>query len=73
VENWGSGGCQFGLNPAFTAHDNYNSKRIRRLDGGVSSKVLREYKHVGYNKAALAFIEAGGNDAKIPAVKRWRL
>jgi hypothetical protein len=26
----------------------------------------KKYKHVGYNKAALAFIEAGGNNTKNP-------
>jgi len=32
----------------------------------------KKYKHVGYNKAALAF-EAGAMTLKIPAVRRWRL
>lgn len=29
----------------------------------------KKYKAVGYNKAALAFIEAGGNDTKNPRCK----
>lgn len=30
---------------------------------------VQKHKNVGYNRAALAFIEAGGNDTKNPRCK----
>ncbi len=58
------------LNPAFTAHDNYNSKKnptgemVAAIESGA-----RKYSSLGYNKAALEFIKAGGNDTKNPRCK----
>lgn len=55
------------LNPSFTADDNSNSNKIS------SSEILaalpgnvKKYKTVGYNKAALAFIEVGRHNTKNP-------
>jgi len=52
------------LNP-FTAHDNYNSKKNPTPEMVAAIQQVLRIKHVGCNKAALAFI-AGGNDTKIP-------
>ena len=58
------------LNPAFTAHDNYNSKKNPTAEMMAAIQAsAKKYKTVGYNKAALAFIEAGGNDTKNPRCK----
>jgi MoaA/NifB/PqqE/SkfB family radical SAM enzyme len=58
------------LNPAFTAHSNYNSKKNPTPDMVAAIEtVARQFKNVGYNKAALAFIEAGGNDTQSPRCK----
>lgn len=62
--------CRLWLNPAFTAHSNYNSKKnptpemVRAIESAA-----KKYKNVGYNRAALAFIEAGGNDTQNPRCK----
>jgi hypothetical protein len=32
----------------------------------ASGSTAKKYRNVGYNKAALAFIEASGNDTKNP-------
>jgi MoaA/NifB/PqqE/SkfB family radical SAM enzyme len=58
------------LNPAFTAYSNYNDKKnptpemVRAIE--VAAK---KHKNLGYNRASLAFIEAGGNDTKNPRCK----
>ncbi len=58
------------LNPAFTAHSNYNHKKnptpdiVEAIEGSA-----RRYRNVGYNRAALAFIKAGGNDTQNPRCK----
>jgi MoaA/NifB/PqqE/SkfB family radical SAM enzyme len=58
------------LNPAFTAHSNYNSKKnptpemVRAIETAA-----KKYKNLGYNRASLAFIEAGGNDTNNPRCK----
>ncbi|MBW4449123.1 MAG: radical SAM protein [Spirirestis rafaelensis WJT71-NPBG6] len=58
------------LNPAFTAYDQYNSNKNPTPEMVAAIEVAgRKYKNVGYNKAALAFIEAGGNDTKNPRCK----
>lgn len=58
------------LNPAFTAHSNYNHKKNPTPDmvAAIQSSAKR-YSNIGYNKAALAFIEAGGNDTQKPRCK----
>lgn len=58
------------LNPAFTAHGNYNHKKNPTPDmvAAIQSSA-RRYSNIGYNKAALAFIEAGGNDTQKPRCK----
>ncbi|HEY9895832.1 MAG TPA: radical SAM protein, partial [Candidatus Sericytochromatia bacterium] len=58
------------LNPAFTAHSNYNSKKNPTPELVTAIEVAaKQYSNVGYNKAALAFIEAGGNDTSNPRCK----
>lgn len=63
-------GVRVWLNPAFTAHSNYNSKKnptpeiVKSIEAAA-----KQYSNVGYNRAALAFIEAGGNDTKNPRCK----
>lgn len=58
------------LNPAFTAHSNYNSKKNPTADlVDAIEAAARKYSNVGYNKAALEFIKAGGNDTKNPRCK----
>jgi len=36
---------------------------------GAIQASAKKYKYRGYNKAALAFVEAGGNDTKNPRCK----
>jgi MoaA/NifB/PqqE/SkfB family radical SAM enzyme len=63
-------GVRVWLNPAFTAYDNYNSKKNPTPDMVAAIQAsAKKYQSVGYNKAALAFIEAGGNDTKNPRCK----
>ncbi|MBD1922759.1 radical SAM protein [Microcoleus sp. FACHB-831] len=63
-------GARVWLNPAFTAHDNYNSKKNPTVEMVAAIEdAAKKYNNVGYNKAALAFIEAGGNDTKNPRCK----
>ncbi len=63
-------GVRIWLNPAFTAHENYNSKKNPSADMVEAMQAVgKKYDNVGYNKAALAFIEAGGNDTKNPRCK----
>lgn len=63
-------GARVWLNPAFTAHENYNSKKnpttemLEAIERGA-----KKYKCIGYNKAALAFIQDGGNDTNNPRCK----
>lgn len=58
------------LNPAFTAHDNYNSKKNPTPEMVAAIEAAaKKYSNLGYNKAALAFIEAGGNDTNNPRCK----
>jgi MoaA/NifB/PqqE/SkfB family radical SAM enzyme len=63
-------GVRVWLNPAFTAHDHYNSKKNPTPDMVAAIEAAaKKYSNLGYNKAALAFIEAGGNDTKNPRCK----
>ncbi len=63
-------GVRVWLNPAFTAHDNYNSKKNPTAEMVEAMQAAgNKYKCIGYNKAALAFIKAGGNDTKNPRCK----
>jgi MoaA/NifB/PqqE/SkfB family radical SAM enzyme len=63
-------GVRVWMNPAFTAHSNYNSKKNPTPDMVMAIEtVAKQYNNVGYNKAALAFIEAGGNDTQNPRCK----
>ncbi|WAL61580.1 radical SAM protein [Thermocoleostomius sinensis] len=58
------------LNPAFTAHSNYNSKKNPTPEIAEAIELTaKRYRNVGYNKAALAFIEAGGNNPQNPRCK----
>lgn len=58
------------LNPAFTAHSNYNSKKNPTPDMvRAIETAAKKYGNLGYNKASLAFIEAGGNDTQNPRCK----
>ena len=63
-------GVRVWLNPAFTAHSNYNSKKNPTPDMVAAIELAaKQYDNLGYNKAALAFIEAGGNDTQNPRCK----
>jgi MoaA/NifB/PqqE/SkfB family radical SAM enzyme len=63
-------GVRVWLNPAFTAHSNYNHKKNPTPEMAAAIETnARRYNNVGYNKAALAFIEAGGNDTQNPRCK----
>jgi MoaA/NifB/PqqE/SkfB family radical SAM enzyme len=63
-------GARVWLNPAFTAYANYNNKKnptpemVRAIETAA-----KKYSNLGYNRAAVAFIEAGGNDTKNPRCK----
>jgi len=58
------------LNPAFTAHNNYNHKKNPTPDMVAAIRAsARKYSNIGYNRAALTFIEAGGNDIQKPRCK----
>ncbi|WP_299411042.1 radical SAM protein [Acaryochloris sp. IP29b_bin.148] len=58
------------LNPAFTAHSNYNDKKnpTPAIVDAIESSA-KQYRNLGYNKAALEFIKAGGNDTQNPRCK----
>jgi MoaA/NifB/PqqE/SkfB family radical SAM enzyme len=63
-------GVRVWLNPAFTAHSNYNSKKNPTPDMVAAIETAaQKYSNVGYNKAALEFIRAGGNDTQNPRCK----
>jgi MoaA/NifB/PqqE/SkfB family radical SAM enzyme len=63
-------GARVWLNPAFTAHTNYNSKKNPTAEiADAIEASAKKYKNLGYNKAALAFIKAGGNDTQNPRCK----
>ncbi len=63
-------GARVWLNPAFTAHSNYNNKKNPTADiADAIEASAKTYKNLGYNKAALAFIKAGGNDVQNPRCK----
>jgi len=63
-------GARVWLNPAFTAHSNYNNKKNPTPDMVAAIQAsAKQHRHVGYNQAALAFIEAGGNDRQKPRCK----
>jgi MoaA/NifB/PqqE/SkfB family radical SAM enzyme len=63
-------GARVWLNPAFTAHSNYNNKKnpTAEIADAIESSA-KKYRNLGYNKAALAFIKAGGNDTQNPRCK----
>jgi MoaA/NifB/PqqE/SkfB family radical SAM enzyme len=63
-------GVRVWLNPAFTAHSNYNHKKNPTPEIVTAIEAnAKKYNNVGYNRAALAFIEAGGNDINHPRCK----
>ncbi len=63
-------GARVWLNPAFTAYENYNSKKNPTHEMVLAiERSAKKYPNVGYNRAALAFIEDGGNDTKNPRCK----
>lgn len=63
-------GVRVWLNPAFTAHANYNDKKnpTPAIVEAIESSA-KQYRNLGYNKASLEFIKAGGNDTKHPRCK----
>ncbi|MGB7416752.1 MAG: radical SAM protein, partial [Thermosynechococcaceae cyanobacterium] len=63
-------GVRVWLNPAFTAHSNYNDKKnpTPEIVAAIESSA-RQHPNLGYNKAALEFIRAGGNDVEKPRCK----
>lgn len=64
-------GVRVWLNPAFTAHDHYNDAKnpTPELVASIRSAAEQYRGTLGYNRAALAFIEAGGNDTNNPRCK----
>jgi MoaA/NifB/PqqE/SkfB family radical SAM enzyme len=63
-------GARVWLNPAFTAHDNYNSKKNPTVEMVEAIKhSASKYSCIGYNQAALAFIVDGGNNINSPRCK----
>lgn len=63
-------GVRVWLNPAFTAHENYNDKKNPTPEIANSiEQNAKKYNNVGYNKAALALIRAGGNNTRAPRCK----
>lgn len=63
-------GVRVWLNPAFTAHSNYNHKKNPTPEiVSAIEKSARTHRNLGYNRAALAFIKAGGNDPEHPRCK----
>nr|WP_262561431.1 radical SAM protein [Acaryochloris sp. CCMEE 5410] len=67
-------GVRVWLNPAFTAYANYNNRKnpTPAIVEAIESSG-RKYRNLGYNKAALEFIRAGGNDTQTQDVKRSML
>ncbi len=63
-------GVRVWLNPAFTAHANYNNKKnpTPAIVEAIESSA-KQYRNLGYNRAALEFIRAGGNDTQSPRCK----
>lgn len=63
-------GVRVWLNPAFTAHSNYNDKKnpTPEIVEAIESSA-KKYRNLGYNKASLEFIRAGGNDVQNPRCK----
>ncbi|NCJ06111.1 radical SAM protein [Synechococcales cyanobacterium C] len=63
-------GVRVWLNPAFTAHSNYNHRKnpTPELVESIETSA-RQYPNVGYNKAALELIRDGGNDTQNPRCK----
>ncbi|AGY57864.1 radical SAM protein [Gloeobacter kilaueensis] len=59
------------LNPAFTAHEHYNNNKnpTPALVAAIRHAAERYRGILGYNKAALALIEAGGNHTADPRCK----
>ncbi|MFM7448005.1 MAG: radical SAM protein [Leptolyngbyaceae cyanobacterium] len=63
-------GARIWLNPAFTAHGNYNSKKNPTAEiAHAIEAAAKHYSNIGYNRAALEFIKAGGNDVNNPRCK----
>ncbi len=63
-------GARVWLNPAFTAHSNYNSNKNPTAEiAHAIHAAAKHYSNIGYNKAALEFIKAGGNDVNNPRCK----
>ncbi len=63
-------GVRVWLNPAFTAYSNYNHKKNPTPDMVAAIRAsAKKHSNIGYNRAALPFIEAGGNDTQKPRCK----
>jgi MoaA/NifB/PqqE/SkfB family radical SAM enzyme len=63
-------GARVWLNPAFTAYENYNSKKNPTIEMVEAIKHgAHKYNCIGYNQAALAFIVDGGNNTQSPRCK----
>lgn len=63
-------GVRVWLNPAFTAHESYDASKNPTGDiVDAIANIARKFPNVGYNRAALAFIQAGGNDTENPRCK----
>ncbi len=63
-------GVRVWLNPAFTAHGNYNHKKNPTPDIVAAMEAsAKKYGNVGYNKAAVKLVKDGGNDTQNPRCK----
>jgi len=64
-------GVRAWLNPAFTAHEHYNDAKnpTPALVAAIRDQAQKHRGILGYNRAALALIEAGGNDIHNPRCK----
>lgn len=58
------------LNPAFTAHNQYNNKKnpTPEIVEAIETSA-KKYRNLGYNKAALELIRDGGNNTQNPRCK----
>jgi MoaA/NifB/PqqE/SkfB family radical SAM enzyme len=63
-------GVRVWLNPAFTAHSQYNDRKnpTPEIVEAVEA-TARQHRNVGYNKAAIELIKDGGNNIDAPRCK----
>jgi MoaA/NifB/PqqE/SkfB family radical SAM enzyme len=63
-------GVRVWLNPAFTAHSQYNDRKNPTPEiVEAVEETARQHRNVGYNKAAIELIKDGGNNIEAPRCK----